>query len=64
MRTCVGSSLLKAAVTDSDRGRTPASLRDRRSFRRAAVTETLPAGTAVMLGVIILEDCVTLVAHL
>lgn len=64
MCTCIWRSLLKADITHSDRGKTPASLGDGCSFGRAAITEALPAGTAVMLGVVILEDCVTLVAHL
>lgn len=63
-RTFKGGSLLEADVTDPHRGQTPAFLRDRCSFGRAAVAEALPAGTAVMLGVVVLEDCVTLMAHL
>lgn len=62
--TCIRSSLLVADVTDSDRDKTPASLRDRNSFGRAAIAEALTTGTAVMLGVVVLEDCMTLIAHL
>lgn len=62
--TCVRGSLLVAPVTHSDRAETPASLGDGRSFGGAAVAEALPAGTAVMFGVVVLEDCVTLIAHL
>lgn len=62
--TCIRSSLLKADVTDSDGGETPASLRDRHSSGGAAITESLPTGTAVVLSVVILEDCMTLMAHL
>lgn len=64
MFTCIRSSLLEAEVTDSDRGKTPASLRDGSGLGRAAITEAFPTGTAVMFGVIVLEDCVTLMAHL
>lgn len=62
--TCVRCPLLEADVTHPDGGETPASLGDGRGPGGAAVAEALPAGTAVMLGVVVLEDCVTLMAHL
>lgn len=62
--TCVRGSLLEADITHSDRAKTPASLRDGRSLRRAAITEALPTGTAVMFGIVVLEHCVTLMAYL
>lgn len=64
MCTCVRGPLLEADVTHSDRAKTPASLGDGRRFGRAAIAEALPAGTAVMFGVVVLEDCVTFMAHL
>lgn len=62
--TCVRGLLLEADVAHPDGGQTPASLGDRRGPGGAAVAEALPAGTAVMLGVVVLEDRVTLMAHL
>lgn len=62
--TCEWGSLLEADITHSDRGKTPTSLGDGRGFGGAAVAEALPAGTAVMFGVVVLEDYVTLMAHL
>lgn len=64
VRTCVRGSLLEADVTHPDGAETPASLGDGRRLGRAAIAEALPAGTAVMFGVVVLEDCVTFVAHL
>lgn len=62
--TCGWSSPFEAEVTDSDGGKTPAPLRDGRHFGRASVAVALPTGTAVMLGVVVLEDCATLMAQL
>lgn len=62
--TRVRRSLFEAAVADPDGGEAPAPLGDGRRFGRAAVAEALSAGTAVMLGVVVLEDRVTLMAHL
>lgn len=62
--TCVRRPLLEADVAHPDGGETPASLGHGRGPGGAAVAEALPAGTAVMLGVVVLEDRVTLMAHL
>lgn len=56
--------LLKTGVTDSHGDQTPAFLWDRRGFGRACVTEPFPTGTAVMLGIVVLEDLLALKACL
>ena len=49
------ASVVEAGITDPHRGQAPAPLRDRSGLGGAGVTEALPAGPAVVLGVVGLE---------
>ena len=49
------ASVVEARVTDPHRGQAPAPLGDRPALGGAGVTEALPAGPAVVLGVVGLE---------
>lgn len=64
LHTSGDSPVMETGVADSDGRQTPAPLRDGPRFGGAGVTETLPTGAAVVLGVVGLELFCTLVALL